>query len=33
VVKKINQRTEDGPGGVKIEKTGIEIETDAVVIE
>lgn len=33
VVKKINQGTEEGPGGVVIEKTGVEIESDATIIE
>jgi len=32
-VRKINDRTEVGPGGVVIEKTGIEIEADATIIE
>jgi len=32
-VRKITQRTETGPGGVVIERTGAEIETDATIIE
>jgi len=32
-VKKLTQKTEDGPGGVTIEHTGVEIEKDAVIIE
>ena len=33
LVKGIGQKTETGPGGVVIEKTGVEIEEDAVIIE
>lgn len=32
-VRKITQRAEEGPGGVTIEKTGVEIEKDAIIIE
>jgi hypothetical protein len=32
-VKKIAQRTEIGPGGVAIEKTGFEPEANAEIIE
>lgn len=32
-VKKLNQRTVEGPGGVQIEKTGVEIEKDAIIVE
>lgn len=33
VVKGITQRTTEGPGGVVIEKTGVEIEDTATIIE
>lgn len=32
-VRKITQRAEEGPGGVTIEKTGVDIEKDAIIIE
>jgi hypothetical protein len=32
VVKNIDQRTETGPGGVVIERTGVELEAGAEII-
>ena len=33
LVKDTGQKTSTGPGGVIVEKTGVDIEEDAVIIE